>query len=68
MTDEANPVTFDAEAERIARRCGARHFHKGLAYKDNPYGAYLETRLHLWWSEGFNGARAASMLAASLAR
>lgn len=51
----------DEAARNIVRRTGARHFHEGRAYDENPYSKDHQPEYHLAWSEGHNGARAASL-------
>lgn len=49
----------DPAVERAAKRLGALAAMQGKPYEANPYSGRPE--LHLAWSEGHNGQRAATL-------
>lgn len=49
----------DEAAKNIVRRAGAAAAYQGRPYDSNPYDRQTQAMLHLAWSEGHNGARAA---------
>lgn len=55
MSDAGDP------RRRAVQESGAWAFSRGRSYESNPYAAEQKD-LHLWWSEGYNGARAAKAL------